>query len=91
MVEIQTGAEQVSIIWNKIKVVVENNSLSEALFVINLSIFSFISNTTAIEIISMIMKTNVPRNFFIMYQSSRPILKISFFNFIQLLIITPKV
>ena len=37
----------------------------------NLSIFSFISKTTEIEIISIIAKTYVPRNCLMIYQSIR--------------------
>ena len=41
------------------------------MLVVNLSTLSLKSNTTAMLMIRMMLKTYVPRNFFIMYLSSR--------------------
>ena len=48
---------------------------------ISLSIFSLKSNTTAIEMISAIANTYVPKNFLMIYQSSRFINRLLFISY----------
>ena len=48
---------------------------------INLSIFSLKSNTTAIEMINAIANTYVPKNFLMIYQSSRFINRLLFISY----------